>query len=377
MDYFGKVIAVDTSLFIHKSLHSKSDSGAVQGIFNLLSILRKFKIIAVWVFDGKPDTNKLSIIEGRKLKQSAHAKLEEIEDQGKETLEDQGQKIKQETSNEVSEINEEMIKTQYTKYHMNKDKVDKIKQLLDILGCPYIHNNEYEADFVCAELVKSGFAYACLSNDFDLLAYGCPRILRDFNIRDQTVQEYKLNDVYKVLQVNETQFIDFVLLLGTDICPKLKGYTSDYKLELIQTHGNINNALEYINILSEFNSREATPSISTPIEFYNNIRRVYEISSIVGDIDFTKGIIHISNCYLMSNIIKKKYGIYSSSELIKMQMHNNSKERIECVKRNARYNRPSFTLSLGYKNTLNYLISCCPKLKQFIIEDKLDYIIYL
>ena len=36
----------------------------------------------------------------------------------------------------------------------------------------------YEADLVCAALIKNKIADACSSDDYDLMAYGCPFIIR-------------------------------------------------------------------------------------------------------------------------------------------------------------------------------------------------------
>lgn len=373
-NYFGKIIAVDISLFIHKSLHSKNDGGIVQGIFNLISILLKYKIIPIMVFDGKPPLYKLNTIRKRKIQQTRKAQSlnESFEDDDyDETI------LSVEIEEQTSKEDEDALKIIDKMYHMSKEKVDEIKHLLDILGISYIHHNNYEADFVCAELVKSNVAYACLSNDYDLLAYGCPRVLRNFNIKTQTVNEYNLSDICKTLEINFSQLIDFTLLLGTDICPKLKGFKTDYKLELIKKYKTIENVLLHIQLEDEI-LEDKTEILS--IDFYNNIKKIYSLSSIVGKIDFTINIVNLSNCCKLYNIIKKKYGSLNISDIHKMLMNinnNNTRERIQCIKQNARYNKPNILLSLGYEGTINYLLYHCPKLKRFIIEDKLDYIIYL
>ena len=41
-----------------------------------------------------------------------------------------------------------------------------------------------EADGICVDLVKSGAAYACLSNDSDMFVRGCPRVLREYKSVD-------------------------------------------------------------------------------------------------------------------------------------------------------------------------------------------------
>ena len=58
---------------------------------------------------------------------------------------------------------------------------------------------EGEADKLCAELVINKTAYACMSDDMDLFVYGCPIVLRLFNISRRNVVRY---DLQKILSSN-------------------------------------------------------------------------------------------------------------------------------------------------------------------------------
>ena len=67
------------------------------------------------------------------------------------------------------------------------------KKLISALGLQYI-DAKGEADILCAELVIRKKVYACLSDDTDLFAYGCPRVLRNIDLTNHDVYYY--NFVY-------------------------------------------------------------------------------------------------------------------------------------------------------------------------------------
>ena len=55
-------------------------------------------------------------------------------------------------------------------------EIRDIKMLFSSYGISYIEAIG-EADRWCAKLVSSGRAYACVSEDMDMFAYGCPFVL--------------------------------------------------------------------------------------------------------------------------------------------------------------------------------------------------------
>ena len=57
---------------------------------------------------------------------------------------------------------------------ITKRDINAVKQLLDAYGIMH-REATGEADELCAALVINKVAYACLSEDTDMFAYGCPR----------------------------------------------------------------------------------------------------------------------------------------------------------------------------------------------------------
>ena len=59
----GKKIAVDISIYLYKFA---SDDTLIENIYLMLSIFRHYKVIPVFIFDGKPPDEKKELLEKRK-----------------------------------------------------------------------------------------------------------------------------------------------------------------------------------------------------------------------------------------------------------------------------------------------------------------------
>ena len=64
--------------------------------------------------------------------------------------------------------------------------------------------------------MKDGKAKACLSEDTDLFVYGCPIVLRYFNLYKETFVEYKLTAILNNLELDFNSFQDICIISGTD-----------------------------------------------------------------------------------------------------------------------------------------------------------------
>ncbi len=93
-----------------------------------------------------------------------------------------------------------------------------LKRLMRAFDMRYIEADG-ESDNVCAQIVKMGIAHACMSNDMDMLLYGCPRVLRHFNLDRETVVEYNLPRILNILDVSICEFREICILSGTDYNP--------------------------------------------------------------------------------------------------------------------------------------------------------------
>jgi 5'-3' exonuclease len=86
---------------------------------------------------------------------------------------------------------------------------------MDAYGVCY-HDATGEADVMCCQLVKSGIAWACLSDDMDMFVYGCARVLRHLSILNHTVIFYDTSSILNDIKLSEDNLRDILVLSGTD-----------------------------------------------------------------------------------------------------------------------------------------------------------------
>ena len=101
--------------------------------------------------------------------------------------------------------------------------------MLDACGLPYLQP-QGEADEVCVALVNKNIVYACLSNDTDMFAYGCKRIIKHLNMTSHKFEFYNLKNVVNNLSMNKENFQILCVLSGTDYNFTDKNIFHFYKL---------------------------------------------------------------------------------------------------------------------------------------------------
>jgi hypothetical protein len=200
----GKTIAIDISIYLYKYLNQNS---LLENIYLMIHIFKANNINPIFVFDGKSPIEKWDTLKERyQLRKAAEetylklkAVLEAIE------IPDSMKKEK------IKELN--YIKQKTTR--ITKTHIANVKELICAFGCPYI-DAPGEADQLCAFLVNSGHAYGCLSDDMDMLLYGCPVIIRNLNLTDATISIYNTENILKELDMDLEHFRKIIILTGTD-----------------------------------------------------------------------------------------------------------------------------------------------------------------
>ena len=94
-------------------------------------------------------------------------------------------------------------------------EIRDIKMLFSSYGISYIEAVG-EADRWCAKLVSSGRAYACISEDMDMFAYGCPLVLRYLSLVNRTAILYDLHKILAKLRISLDDFRTLCILSGSD-----------------------------------------------------------------------------------------------------------------------------------------------------------------
>ena len=218
----GKIVAVDAYNAIYQFLSSirqpdgtplQDSQGRVtshlSGLFYRNISLLSEGIKLVYVFDGVPHKLKGRTKEIRgNAKDLAREKYEMAKDE--EDIEMMGKYARQ-----IGVLDEE--------------KVKESKELLDAMGIA-VFQAPSEGEMQCAELVKSGQAYAVASQDYDAIVVGGLRLIQNLTLarRRKVGSSYvmispEIIEYEKVLQnlgIDSDQLISLAILVGTDFNPK-------------------------------------------------------------------------------------------------------------------------------------------------------------
>ncbi len=200
------------------------------GLFSRTTNFMEKGLKPIFVFDGKAPDIKIKTWEKRReLKKEASLKLQEAEEAG--------------------DI-EAMKKFAGRTVKLDKEMIEDAKRLIKSLGIPVVQAPS-EGEAQTAYMVKTGVAYASISQDYDNLIFGCPLLVRNLSVEGKrkkvgkfaykTVKPeiIKLEEVLKELGIDRDQLIILAILVGTDYNPDgIKGIGQKKALKLIKEHEN-------------------------------------------------------------------------------------------------------------------------------------------
>jgi hypothetical protein len=168
-------------------------------------MFKKYKIIPIFIFDGKPPPEKKQLLIQRIIEKK----------EAEEKYNDMQANMENSTVDEKNTILMEMDKLKRQFIRVTEDDIRKTKELLDAHQITY-YLSSGEADELCAYLVKSKRAWGCLSDDMDMFLYGCPYVLRNISLTNHTVLFYNTRKMLSELEMTEQQFCEIMVLSGTD-----------------------------------------------------------------------------------------------------------------------------------------------------------------
>ena len=262
-NYVNSKIAIDSSILIYKYRYGKpvsfdalgkakdSDNSHVIGFMQKVCFYLRRGIVPVFVFDGKPPTEKQNILDKRSnQKIKIQEKIESLRSLLNSPLcendllsTDKSRPFH--TSRSPLETNDDVIdklnKLNKQVIYVTKQHKHDCKYLLRLLGIPVIEALG-EAEATCAELQKTNMVQFTFTEDSDALTFGSPLVIKGAK-KNETVIEISLCEVLSELNLTYDNFIDFCILCGCDYAstiPKLGPLTS---LHLIQQHKTIENIL--------------------------------------------------------------------------------------------------------------------------------------
>ncbi len=235
----GKVLAIDSMNLLYQFLTTiRAADGSMLtdsqgnvtshliGLFSRTTALMEAGLRLIFVFDGEPPAIKKKTWEKRtEVKQEAAKLFRKAELAGDEV---------------------QMKKYAARMSVLTKGMVADAKAVIHALGLPII-DAPSEGEAQTAYLVKKGDAYASVSQDYDNLIFGCPKLVRNLSIAGkrrkagtlgyQTVQPEMivLKDVLSHLGVTLEQLIALAILIGTDYNPGgIKGIGPKTALKLVK-----------------------------------------------------------------------------------------------------------------------------------------------
>lgn len=261
-----KTVVVDISIYLYKFM---ADDNFMESLYTFLSLFKYYIITPIFIFDGKPPPEKWAALKKRRWeKKDAAIRFNEIQ----ESLETHTVELDEDLKKEMDELKRKMIK-------IEKSDFIKVKELMDAFGYLY-YEAPGEADVLCAYLVKSGKAWACLSDDMDMFLYGCPRVLRNLSLMKHRFILYDTNIILQELGITSEQFLKIVILSGTDYNEGSISLRKLFELhnEYLAIDSSDINKLEFSEwVLQKQNIQQTIQNIAE-IEGYFNINENSKIS---------------------------------------------------------------------------------------------------
>ena len=129
----------------------------------------------------------------------------------------------------------------------------------------------YEADAQLAYFARNGYVHAVVTEDSDLICYGCPRVITKLDLKTGKAKEIRYKDVFtlqnpRLDQFNDDMFRSMCILAGCDYIksiPKI-GIKNAYKL--MKKHKNIEKVIEFLRLDNKFKA-------NVPQDYENQTKR--------------------------------------------------------------------------------------------------------
>ena len=234
----GKILTVDASNLIYKFLTTmRQGDGSplrdlngnitshLNGIMFQTSTLIDLNIKPIYVFDGKAPILKKKTqqerIEVKKESEAKYLKAKEVGDTEK------ARKYAARTAQLTHEI------------------LESSKKLLELMGVPYVESIT-EGEAQAAYMAKRSDAWAVVSQDYDCLLFGAPRVIRNFRLTKSNyeMEIISLQKTLDELKLTQQELVDAAILVGTDFNEGCYGVGAKTAIKLIHEYKNVENVLK-------------------------------------------------------------------------------------------------------------------------------------
>ncbi|MEM3839343.1 MAG: flap endonuclease-1 [Candidatus Micrarchaeaceae archaeon] len=249
-DLAGKTIAIDAYNTIYQFLSiirgpdgsPLMDSNGkitshLSGLMYRTTNLIGYGINPVFIFDGIPPELKRKTLEARAARRRA--------------AEEGWQKAKE------SGMLEEARAHAVASTKINKEIVESSKELLGLMGIPYIQAPS-EGEAQAAHLVRKGIAYASASQDYDSFLFGADTVIRNFTLTgkrklpkrnitvDVKLERIFLKDLLQSMGISLRQLVWLGILIGTDFDEGIRKVGPKTALKIVKELKSIREIEEYV-----------------------------------------------------------------------------------------------------------------------------------
>jgi len=198
----NKKLVIDASNMLYRL---NVDGELIPLLYQTIITFKYYNIVPLFVFDGAPpEEKKEKLIERRKMRAEAAEQYATLMDD----IETKNIAMNDTLRGVIDQL-------ERTKTRLSMKLIYEAKYLLKSCGIPYI-DAVNEADELCAFLVNSGLAWACISEDMDLFAHGCHRVIRYFSVFQQNCVVYELSGILSKLKMNMIDFRAMCVICSSD-----------------------------------------------------------------------------------------------------------------------------------------------------------------
>ena len=294
-------LAIDTMLYAHKFKYSYNDM--IYGFINQIINFLNNRILPIYIIDGLAPDEKSDIIKTRNEKKN---RLDKKIDQLKQEM------MKESDNNKINQLNTKIKQLTRSNVKISKSDIDNLINLLNHMNIPHIRANG-EADALIGLLYENNSIDSCLSEDMDILVFGCRKMIKFSN---KKIYEYNLDYILENLDITFDQYIDMCIYFGCDYSrplPKVNPntiYDNIYNKTISDFINNSLNTENYNKYIYNFNKAK-----SVFISSKNNENSRYNNFQIKYNIDWDKLSVFLNNKSKLINY-KKKQELYYSIQYI-------------------------------------------------------------
>ena len=313
-DYKGLRFAVDVSIFLYKFSYCKDpddDHIFLEKFLTQYQMFCGYGIKAVYVFDGLGEhvgkeveraKRGCQLIRATELR---NAKIDALQmsmvdgsvDNAPMLVEGTGgvNEMPVDVTRRNREIGFEIDRLRLAVTTVKPIHSTNLKVLFQSHGIPF-YEAVGEAEKACAWLASEGVVDVVVSEDYDTLACGAPRLLRNLGSKKYPLLELRLDEILLALKLTYVEFVDFCILCGTDFNRSLPLIGPVKALLKIRQHG----CIERVLLSEPVHAGNADVMAGFTFEMARSkfLDASYQLTSAFLDLNA----VHISNSVILSPI---------------------------------------------------------------------------